>query len=127
MTVFAGSNRPTRLWIVCLLLVLAGQMTGPGVSAASDDTDKPFDVIRGFTEAEVVKSDIVAISDERKHQILFMMGVVLLITIITTAFLGVSMVVFGKQVFLAHMIFAGVSVFLAIVHAVTAIVWFFPF
>jgi hypothetical protein len=41
--------------------------------------------------------------------------------------LGVSMVAFGKQVFLAHMIFAGVSVFLAIVHAVTAIVWFFPF
>ncbi len=127
MTVFAGSNRSTRLWIVCLLLVLVGVMVSPGVSRAEDDTDKPFDVLRGFTEGEVVKSDVVAISDERKHQILFMMGFVLLITIITTAVLGVSMVAFGKQVFLAHMIFAGVSVFLAIVHAVTAIVWFFPF
>ena len=127
MTVFAGSKRPTRLWIVCLLLVLAGAMVAPGVSHADDDTDKPFDVLRGFTEGEIVESEIVAITDERKHQILFLMGVVLLITIITTAMLGVSMVAFGKQVFLAHMIFAGVSVFLAIVHAVTAIVWFFPF
>jgi hypothetical protein len=127
MTVPAVSIRPSRVWIAGLLLALAGALFATGAARADDDHDKPFDVLRGFTEVEVEKSDIVAISDERKHQIMFVMGFVLLITIITAAMLGVSMVAFGKQVFLAHMIFAGVSVFLAIVHAVTAIVWFFPF
>lgn len=125
MTRPAGSRRPVRLWIACLLLVLA--VSGLVRAEDQEDFDRPFDVLRGFTEVEVGKSDIVSISDERKHQIMFVMGFVLLITIITAALLGVSMVVFGKQVFLAHMIFAGISVFLAIVHAVTAIVWFFPF
>ncbi len=126
MTALAGRKGISFIWIVCLLLTLV-----VGMAAAShvraDDDEKPFDVLRGFTEAEIVVSDIVEISEKRKHQILFLMGFVLLITIITAALLGVAMVVFGKQVFLAHMIFAGISVFLAIVHAVTAIVWFFPF
>lgn len=128
MTAFAGSNRPSRLSIACLLAVLFCISALPGLARADDEgADSPFDVLRGFTEVEIEKSDIVAISDEQKHRIMFAMGFVLLITIITTALLGISMVAFGKQVFLAHMIFAGISVFLAIVHAVTAIVWFFPF
>ncbi len=128
MIACAGSNRPSRLSIACLLAVLVCVLSLPGFARADDEgTDSPFDVLRGFTEVEIEKSDIVAISDEQKHQIMFAMGFVLLITIITTALLGISMVAFGKQVFLAHMIFAGISVFLAIVHAVTAIVWFFPF
>jgi len=36
------------------------------------------------------------------------------------------MVVFAKPVFVAHMIFAGFSLTLAIAHAIVAIVWFFP-
>lgn len=128
MIAFAGSNRPSRLSIACLLAVLVCMLAIPGLARADNEgEDSPFDVLRGFTEVEIEKSDIVAISDEQKHQIMFAMGFVLLITIITTALLGISMVAFGKQVFLAHMIFAGISVFLAIVHAVTAIVWFFPF
>lgn len=126
MTALAGSKGLSGFWIVCLLLALLAGVTASGLARAADE-DQPFDVLRGFTEAEVVKSDIVEISEERKHQVMFLMGFMLLITIITTALLGVAMVVFGKQVFVAHMIFAGVSVFLAIVHAVTAIVWFFPF
>jgi hypothetical protein len=126
MTALAGRKGLSLFWIVCLLLTLVvGMVVASQVRA--DDEEKPFDVLRGFTEAEVVVSDIVEISEQRKHQILFLMGFVLLITIITAAMLGVAMVVFGKQVFLAHMIFAGISVFLSIVHAVTAIVWFFPF
>jgi hypothetical protein len=35
--------------------------------------------------------------------------------------------VYGKQVFVAHMITAGLSVTLAIAHAVAALVWFNPF
>lgn len=107
-----------------LLACLAALHPGPARAAGVDES---FDVMREFTEQGREVSDIVAISERRKHQILFFMGVVLLIAIISTAWLGIAMVIFGKQVFVAHMIFAGISVFLSIVHAVTAIVWFFPF
>lgn len=63
----------------------------------------------------------------KKHQILFLMGLALLISILTTAGLGIAMALYGKQVFIPHMVMAGISVTLAIVHAVVAIVWFYPF
>ncbi len=63
----------------------------------------------------------------KKHQILFLMGLVLLISILTTVGLGIAMGVYGKQVFIPHMVMAGISTTLAIVHAVVAIVWFYPF
>lgn len=98
-----------------------------GTLAKAEKADEGLEVIRGFTEKAVEKSEAVKISDERKHEILFIMGILLLVGILTTAILGISMVLFGKQVFVAHMVFAGFSVFLSIAHAVTAIVWFYPF
>lgn len=127
MTALHGGSRISLFFAACFLLVVACGTAVAEDPAHGEQGDKSFDVLRGFTEAEAVESDIVKISEQSKHQILFVMGAVLLITIITAAMLGVAMVVFGKQVFLAHMIFAGISVFLAIVHAVTAMVWFFPF
>jgi hypothetical protein len=58
---------------------------------------------------------------------MFAMGIALLLLVIATASLGIAMALYGKQVFVAHMVCAGMSVFLSIAHAVTAIVWFFPF
>ena len=84
---------------------------------------------------EFVKQDErtqIAILKERqadartKHQILFLMGITLLVCILTTGGLGIAMAVYGKQVFIPHMLFAGLSATLAIVHAVVAIVWFYP-
>ncbi len=95
--------------------------------AKAEKADEGLEVLRGFTEKAVEESEAVKISDQKKHKILFVMGVLLLVGIISTALLGVSMVVFGKQVFVAHMVCAGLSVFLSVAHAVTAMVWFFPF
>ncbi|KAF0190645.1 MAG: hypothetical protein FD165_2547 [Gammaproteobacteria bacterium] len=108
----------------CVLLV--GVCLAVGGQAIAE-VEQAEAVIHAFTSREQVESDVVKISDKKKHTILFAMGIALLIFIITTAVLGISMVLFGKQVFVAHMIFAGFSVFLAIAHAVVAIVWFFPF
>jgi hypothetical protein len=83
--------------------------------------------MQSFVNKEQTVGEDVLISDKKKHQVLFIMGIFLLIGIIGAAALGIAMAVFGKQVFVAHMVFAGFSVFLAIAHAVTAIVWFFPF
>ena len=84
-------------------------------------------VMESFARHQIVESDIIKITDVKKHQVLFFMGITLLITLISTAVLGVMMGVYGKQVFLAHMISAGFTVTLALGHSVVAIVWFFPF
>ena len=68
-----------------------------------------------------------AIGDHKKHLIMFIIGVPLLILIIITGALGIAMVVYGKPVFLMHMIFAGLSITLVIVHSIVGLVWFNPF
>ena len=90
--------------------------------------DNPAQVMEAFTKAdnERSKRDERDISDHRKQQIMFIMGIALLIFIVITVSLGVAMVVFAKPVFVAHMIFAGFSLTLAVAHAIVAIVWFFP-
>lgn len=63
----------------------------------------------------------------RKQRILFLMGIALLVSIFTTVGLGVAMALYNKPVFVAHMVCAGVSATLALVHAIVAVVWFYPF
>jgi len=67
------------------------------------------------------------IETKRKHQILFMMGISLLVLLFMTGSLGVAMVAFDKDVFVPHMIFAGLSLTLAAAHAATSIAWFWPY
>ena len=66
-------------------------------------------------------------SEKKKREIMFFMGIPLLIMLITTAALGIAMGIYGKKVFLAHMVLASLSLCLAVVHAVVGLVWFFPF
>jgi len=67
-----------------------------------------------------------AISTQRKHQILFWMGGALLLLILFAAGFGVAMGIFGKDVFIWHVLSAGLATTLAIAHAVVAFVWFYP-
>ncbi|MBY0577659.1 MAG: hypothetical protein K2P57_01285 [Burkholderiales bacterium] len=66
-------------------------------------------------------------TDRKKREIMFVMGIPLLIMLIATAALGVAMGVFGKKVFVVHMVMASLSLCLAVVHAIVGLVWFFPF
>jgi hypothetical protein len=84
-------------------------------------------VLQSFTQGEVKESDIVSIDDKTKRIVMFVMGVPLLILLLATAALGIAMGVYGKPVFVAHMVCAGLSLTLAIAHAVAGIVWFYPF
>lgn len=67
------------------------------------------------------------ISEKRKQQILLWMGIGLLLGLFTTGGLGIAMVVFEKQVYVVHMISAGLTITLAIAHAATSIAWFWPY
>jgi hypothetical protein len=78
---------------------------------------------RQHREAEHAKS----ITDKDKQRIMFLLGLVLITFVLITGGLGIAMGLYGKPVFVAHMVFAGLSITLAIVHAIVGVVWFFPF
>ena len=93
----------------------------------SIDEQNNSSVMQAFTSTEVKDSEIVAIEDETKRLVMFFLGVPLLIMLIAPVALGIAMGIYGKQVFLPHMICAGLSMTLALGHAVVGIVWFYPF
>ena len=96
------------------------------VAAPTESSDSQ--VIHAFTSQENdIESNIIKIDDQRKRQVMFAMGVPLLIFIIITVGLGIAMGVFGADVYIAHMVFAGLSLTLALGHAVVGLVWFWPF
>lgn len=120
---------PMRISVLFLALLMAlplfslGARTASGAEAPSSDVQ----VMQAFTEQQRELAESRKISEERKHLIMFGMGVTLLVLLLATAILGVNMAIYGKRVFVAHTVCAGLSVTLAIVHSVVAIVWFFPF
>lgn len=91
--------------------------------------------VRANERADVLKSfhgtqrgELIESYEEQKfqHEVMFYMGVTLLVFVFLTAGFGIAMVMRGKEVFIQHMICAGVTVFLSVAHSVVAIVWFFP-
>ncbi|NOX75649.1 MAG: hypothetical protein GXP17_03335 [Gammaproteobacteria bacterium] len=118
-----------------LCLLLGGQSVWASESPAATESHSATvateqgnsSVIQAFTSREIVESDIVVIEDKTKRLIMFLLAVPLLLLLIATVALGVAMGIYGKQVFLPHMICAGLSLTLALGHAVVGIVWFFPF
>jgi len=67
------------------------------------------------------------IAEHERQVIMFTIGSVLLVLLIGTASVGIAVAVFGKPLFLLHMILAGLTVTVAIVHVIVGLVWFFPF
>jgi hypothetical protein len=68
-----------------------------------------------------------AIPLKEKQQIMFLLGVAVIVLVIITGGLGLAMGVFGKPVFVPHMVFAIFSIAMAIVHGIVGLVWFYPF
>ena len=130
------SKKTVVQWFIVLLLSIgvfsanaafAETESGSADSAQATDGSDRSQVLSTFIGKD--RAVLVDSFDERReqHKILFYMGVLLLISILATAGFGVSMAMLGKEVFVPHMIFAGITVFLSIAHAVVAVVWFFPF
>lgn len=109
------------MWVLVFGLIVFGST---GLTAYADEK---AEVLQGFVENQSEQHGVKAIPDKRRRQILFIMGAFLLIGIMVTAGLGIAMALFGKEVFVAHTLAAGLTAFLAVAHAVAAMVWFFPF
>ncbi len=130
-------NRPRKglawLFVVVAMTLSLSPAMGDGPPQArqqsSEMTGSANDVavMEAFNRQKVELGEAVRIDVERKHQILFFMGIALLVLVVLTAAYGVAMAIYGKPVFVRHMVLAGLSVTLAIAHAIVAIVWFFPF
>jgi len=114
-------------FVACLLIAASANAEQAEKDQQTHDATSESQVISAFRSDESPLSDIVRIDDERKHLVMFAMGAPLLILIFITAGLGVAMGIYGKDVYLAHMIFAGLSLTLALAHAVVGVVWFYPF
>lgn len=96
----------------------------------ADEATKGTDsakIMRDFYQQHIEAERAKSITDKDKQRIMFLLGMVLITLVLITGGLGIAMVVYGKSVFVPHMIFAGLSVTLAFVHAIVGIVWFYPF
>lgn len=102
-----------------------------GVSVArADDTQgtNGAQVLEAFGRQQVQRvNEPGAVSDHNKQLIMFAMGVPLVLLLLITGGLGVATGVYGKQLFIPHMIFAGLTLTLALAHVIVGLVWFYPF
>ena len=112
----------TRI-IAVSLLILPFTLISPSIYAQDDSVQ----VMKSFTNQSDQAADAATISDESKKIVMFVMGVPLLILLLITGGLGIAMGIYCKQVFVPHMIFAGLSLTLALAHAIVGLVWFYPF
>jgi hypothetical protein len=125
MTYF--KNTILRSVAAVLLASLSILSALPAYAEDASHEGESAQILQAFNKQHREAEHAKAISDNDKQRIMFMLGVTLLTMVLITGGLGIAMGLFGKQVFVAHMIFAGLSMTLAVVHAIVGIVWFFPF
>jgi hypothetical protein len=116
-----------RSFAVLLAIVLAFACTLPAHAEEAAPEGENAQILQAFNKQHRDEERKKAITDKDKQRIMFMLGVALLSMVLITGGLGIAMGLFGKQVFVPHMIFAGFSMTLAVVHAIVGIVWFFPY
>lgn len=116
-----------RLAVIVLTMLPWQILPAAPETEAPEKPQADISIVQAFADQQAEEGEAVKISDQRKHLWLFIMGLSLLVLILLTASVGIMMGVYGKDVFVAHMLLAGLTVTLAIAHSVAAIVWFNPF
>lgn len=116
-----------RAAAIMLAVLLSTLSFLPAYAEESASSGESAQILQAFNQQHRNDERDKAISPKEKQQIMFLLGVVLITLVLITGGLGVAMGLYGKPVFVAHMVFAGLSVSLAIVHAIVGLVWFYPF
>lgn len=117
------------LIIIFALMLIPNAYIASAAQAVESEAqhEDAMSVMADFAAQQAEEGEAVKISDREKHFWLFIMGAALLVLIIVTAVFGIATGVFGKNLFIPHMVTAGLTVTLALAHAVAATVWFNPF
>ena len=110
-----------------LLFLCACLLSAQTAAAAAPEPAQSSEMVMQQFAGDVEESPERRIETRTKHRILFLMGISLLVLLLLTGAMGIAMAAFGKDVFVPHMILAGLSMTLAIVHAATSIAWFWPY
>lgn len=116
-----------RLLAVALAASLSILMAIPAHAENTSREGESAQILQAFNKQHRDTEHAKAITDNDKQRIMFLLGVALITLVMITGGLGIAMGLYGKPVFLAHMIFAGLSMTLAVVHAIVGLVWFYPF
>ncbi len=120
------SRRLRALLAAGLLLLVQGP-----VCLAQSPGGTPLNglqVVEGFNQQPAQRAERASIVQQHERQvIMFVIGAVLLLLLTATASVGIAVAVLGKPLFLLHMILAGLTVTMAIVHVIVGVVWFYPF
>ena len=110
-----------------MIAILTFAFVSPAHAEEATREGESAQILQAFNKQHQENERAKAITDHDKQRIMFLLGVVLITLVMITGGLGIAMGLYNKSVFVAHMIFAGLSMTLAVVHAIVGIVWFFPF
>jgi hypothetical protein len=123
---FFGASffRYVGIMIATSILMLGGS---PVYAEDTNQAQDSAQILQAFNQQHSQSEREKSITQKDKQRIMFLLGVALITLVLITGGLGIAMGLFGKPVFVAHMVFAGLSITLAIVHAIVGLVWFYPF
>jgi len=116
-----------RALLTCCLMLLARSPVCLADAAPPATTNGP-QILEQFGRQQPQRPEHTTTIDEHEKQvIMFSIGTLLLVLLIGTASVGIAVAIFGKPLFLVHMILAGLTVTVALIHVAVGLVWFFPF
>ena len=107
-------------WVLVLSPVCLADSEPPAAS-------NPAKILESFGRQQQRPAGVTVIGDHERQVIMFSIGTVLLALLIGTASVGIAVAVFGKPLFIVHMILAGLTVTVALIHVTVGLVWFYPF
>ncbi len=119
-------------WVVRALLALTvvfALFASPIARAAAEgEPTNGVAVLEAFDQQQQQRvNQASALTDHNKRVIMFMLAVPLFILLLVTGGLGIATGVYGKRLFIPHMVCAGLTVTLALAHVIAGLVWFYPF
>ena len=119
-----ASFRFVGIILAASLLILS---VNPAYADDASQAEDSAQILQAFNQQHSKAEREKSITQKDKQRIMFLLGVALITLVLITGGLGIAMGLYGKPVFVAHMVFAGLSITLAIVHAIVGVVWFYPF
>ena len=122
-------SRGMLVLLLALAACLMPQARAAEVSSAASEVQSTNGaaVLKAFDDAQEKRVKGSELSDHGKRLIMFTMAIPLFILLLITGGLGVATGVYGKKLFIPHMVLAGLTISLALAHAIVGLVWFYPF
>ena len=108
-------------------LAMSFSMISAAHAEDAPSSGESVQILQAFNKQHSDTERAKSITDKDKQKVMFILGVLLFTLVIVTGGLGIAMGVYGKPVFVAHMVSAGLSITLAVAHAIVGLVWFYPF